>query len=84
MLGIKNQCLLEDTSTVKEERFTIEVVPSLPQLQVTTSLPKSSSFSNMVDSANVVTSAVLNMFAGERYEILSRMNYRDVKFLILG
>ncbi|XP_064652113.1 trafficking protein particle complex subunit 9-like isoform X2 [Lineus longissimus] len=68
VLGIKNQCLLEDTSTVKEERFTIEVVPSLPQLQVTTSLPKSSSFSNMVDSANVVTSAVLNMFAGESQE----------------
>ena len=45
------------------------VVPSLPLLEVSTSLPKSTGFSSMADSECVVSSALMTLYAGQRYSL---------------
>lgn len=81
VLGVKSDCRLKDVPSVRKPRFTIGVVPALPQVQVITSLPKSpvfppsssssssaasSSSSSVTSGSNsVVTSAHLTLFAGE-------------------
>jgi len=42
------------------------VVPSLPLLELTTSLPKSTGFSSVADSECVVSSALMTVYAGQR------------------
>lgn len=65
-LGVKSHCRLRDMPQILEDYYKIKVVPSLPQLQVSTSLPKSELFSTLDDSGSVVTSASAGLYAGER------------------
>jgi len=43
------------------------VIPSLPLLEVSTSLPKSRGFCSLADCECVVCSAALTVYAGQRY-----------------
>ena len=67
VLGVRSHCRLRDLWHISEDKYTMEVVPSLPQVSVSTSLPKAASFSSLADSASVVTSATVNLYAGQRY-----------------
>ncbi|CAM1328735.1 TRAPPC9 (predicted) [Pycnogonum litorale] len=69
VLGVKSNCKLIDLPAIKEPTYSIEVVPALPQVQVTTSLPKSATFSSLADTAShVVTSASISLYAGQTQE----------------
>ncbi|XP_066262236.1 protein brunelleschi [Euwallacea similis] len=63
-LGIKSNCRLKYISHIFPPYFKIDVIPSLPILQVSTSLPQSASFSNFHDDS-IVISASLSLFHGE-------------------
>ncbi|KAJ8925963.1 hypothetical protein NQ315_009816 [Exocentrus adspersus] len=65
-LGVKSNCRLRHMPPTSNfpPFYKVEVVPSLPILQVTTSLPQSASFSNFHDD-NIVTSASISLYHGE-------------------
>ncbi|XP_054709231.1 LOW QUALITY PROTEIN: trafficking protein particle complex subunit 9-like [Uloborus diversus] len=68
VLGIKSNCRLREIPAIKKQYFSIDVIPRLPQIQVTTSLPKASMFSSLGDTSYVVASASTTMYAGECQE----------------
>ncbi|XP_018574402.1 protein brunelleschi isoform X2 [Anoplophora glabripennis] len=65
-LGVKSNCRLRHMplSSNFPPFYKVEVVPSLPILEVITSLPQSASFSNFHDD-NIVTSASISLYHGE-------------------
>lgn len=67
VLGVRSHCRLRDIWHIPEDQYILDVVPSLPQMSLSTSLPKAASFSSMADSATVVTSAAVMLYAGQRY-----------------
>jgi len=69
VLGIQNHCRFRDLHQTVELCCVADVIPSLPLLEVTTSLPKSSRFCSMADSECVVSSALMTVYAGQRYLI---------------
>ncbi|XP_023236924.1 trafficking protein particle complex subunit 9-like isoform X1 [Centruroides sculpturatus] len=68
VLGVKSNCKLRDLNGIKRPFYCIDIIPALPQLQVTTSLPKASTFSSLANSSAVVMSAAVTIFAGESRE----------------
>ena len=69
VLGIQNHCRFRDLHQNVELCCVANVIPPLPLLEVTTSLPKSSGFCSMADSECVVSSASLTVYAGQRYNL---------------
>ena len=69
VLGIENHCRLRDLHHTTELCCMANVIPSLPLLEVTTSLPKSRGFCSMADSECVVSSASVTVYAGQRYHL---------------
>ncbi|KAK6627902.1 hypothetical protein RUM44_010384 [Polyplax serrata] len=67
-LGVKSNCKLKHIRGFQCTKFSVEVIPALPQIAVTTSLPKSLSCSSLGNSSHVVTSASLTLYAGETSE----------------
>lgn len=63
-LGVKSNCRLKYMSNTFPFMYKIDVVPGLPVLQISTSLPQSASFSNFHDD-NIVTSASVSLYHGE-------------------
>ncbi|KFM64885.1 hypothetical protein X975_24307, partial [Stegodyphus mimosarum] len=66
VLGVKSNCRLRDIPSLRKQYFAIDVIPRLPQIQVTTTLPKASMFSSLGDTSYVVVSSAVTMYAGER------------------
>lgn len=66
VLGVKSNCRLRDIPAIRKPFFSVEVIPRLPQIQVSTSLPKASMFSSLGDTSYVVASATATLYAGER------------------
>ena len=66
VLGVRSHCKLRDIPHLPDNKFEIEVVDRLPQVNLSTSLPKAASFSSVADSACVVTSATTCLYAGQR------------------
>lgn len=57
---------MRDIPAIKKTFFSVDVIPRLPQIQVSTSLPKASMFSSLGDTSYVVASATSTLYAGER------------------
>ncbi|XP_050306114.1 protein brunelleschi [Anthonomus grandis grandis] len=72
-LGVKSNCRLKYMSGNFPPQYKIDVIPSLPILQVSTSLPQSASFSNFHDDS-IVTSASLSLFHGESSQCTITLN----------
>lgn len=66
VMGVKSPCRLREISHLSSGIYTTRVVPALPMLHVTTSLPKMESFSTMADGDCVVASGSLCIYAGQR------------------
>ncbi|KAL3284966.1 hypothetical protein HHI36_019095 [Cryptolaemus montrouzieri] len=66
-LGVKSNCRLKHMDGFLPH-FTVQVVPPIPVIEVTTSLPQSASFSSLRDFDSVITSASLSLFHGETSE----------------
>ncbi|KAL1513674.1 hypothetical protein ABEB36_003053 [Hypothenemus hampei] len=63
-LGVKSNCRLKYMKNQFPAYYKVNVIPSLPILEVATSLPQSASFSNFHDDS-IVTSASLSLYHGE-------------------
>ncbi|XP_062576163.1 trafficking protein particle complex subunit 9-like [Saccostrea cucullata] len=66
VMGVKSHCKLKDLPQINLEKITVKVIPQLPQVQLTTSLPKADNFLSGNDSEYVVTSGTTTLFAGQR------------------
>uniref|UniRef100_A0A672RIA5 Trafficking protein particle complex subunit 9 n=1 Tax=Sinocyclocheilus grahami TaxID=75366 RepID=A0A672RIA5_SINGR len=65
VFGVSSDCLLEGLVGVKSSGCMVEVVPSLPRLQLCTSLPRSAHLS----SEDLSTSVSLRLFNGEMQQL---------------
>lgn len=82
-LGVKSNCRLKHMKGFPPH-YTVEVIPSLPVLEVKTSLPQSATFSSFQNFENVVTSASLSLYNGESGECtVTLMNAGDVPIEML-
>uniref|UniRef100_A0A2R5L9E5 Putative targeting complex trapp subunit n=1 Tax=Ornithodoros turicata TaxID=34597 RepID=A0A2R5L9E5_9ACAR len=63
VFGVTSHCRLRDLSWVRCANLSVEVVPALPQLEVTSSLPLATSFSTL--GANIISNYALVLYAGE-------------------
>lgn len=62
-LGVKSNCRLRHMDRMPHPQYSVEVVPALPKIDVSTSLPQTASFSS---GENIVTSASISLYGGER------------------
>lgn len=62
-LGVKSNCKLRYMEGMPHPQYSIEVVPALPRIDLSTSLPQTASFSS---GENIVTSASISLYGGER------------------
>ncbi|CAH1976194.1 unnamed protein product [Acanthoscelides obtectus] len=84
-LGVKSNCRLKDmrVGTQFPASYKVQVVPSLPLLEVTTSLPQSLSASGFQDN-NVTMTASTTLYHGQSGEcIISLRNVSDVQIEML-
>ncbi|XP_051526754.1 trafficking protein particle complex subunit 9-like isoform X2 [Myxocyprinus asiaticus] len=65
VFGVNSDCLLEGLIGVKSSGCMVEVVPSLPRLQLSTSLPRSAHLS----SEDLSSSVSIQLFNGEKQEL---------------
>lgn len=82
-VGVKSNCRLRHMHGFPPH-YEVEVVPSLPLLEVKTSLPQSASFSSFHDYENVVTSASVSLHHGESIECtitITNIGHVDVEML---
>ncbi|XP_060554230.1 trafficking protein particle complex subunit 9-like [Ruditapes philippinarum] len=66
--GAKSNCRLRDCATFPESFFTVTVIPALPQINLTSSLPKSANFLSFGEEFNMVTSATAVLYMGQSSE----------------
>ncbi|KAL3887835.1 hypothetical protein ACJMK2_000227, partial [Sinanodonta woodiana] len=64
--GVPNNCKLKDLPLLKHTPYKVEVVPALPDIQLTSTLPKSSSIPSFGKDANIVTTGSAVVFTGQR------------------
>ncbi|XP_033113027.1 trafficking protein particle complex subunit 9-like isoform X2 [Anneissia japonica] len=68
VMGIKSNCRLPMIPSIKEPYYQVDIVPSLPRLKVTTSLPKAAStLSLKPESRKVSVASSINLLEGESY-----------------
>lgn len=71
VMGVKSQCRLKDLDQLNFDKIKVSVVPPLPQIMLTTSLPKADNFLSGDNSEYVVTSGTTVLYAGQRLDIFS-------------
>ncbi|CAG2158996.1 unnamed protein product [Oppiella nova] len=71
-LGVKSECRLRELPKAKKLKlpkcYSVEIIPFLPLIGITCSLPKANQFSSLLanDSTHIAYSASVTMFAGEK------------------
>ncbi|XP_066993209.1 protein brunelleschi [Anabrus simplex] len=83
-LGVKSNCRLRHIAGFPHPHFLVDVIPALPHMEVSTSLPKSTSFSSLGGAAHVVTSGGISLYAGESAECsvtLSNIGEQPIEML---
>ncbi|XP_062918897.1 trafficking protein particle complex subunit 9 isoform X1 [Mobula hypostoma] len=73
VFGVSSDCLLENLSGVKVNGCTVEVVPALPRLQITTSLPRSAQTMVPLFGDEIFTSASAQLFNGELQQLTIKL-----------
>ncbi|XP_077990086.1 trafficking protein particle complex subunit 9-like [Glandiceps talaboti] len=69
VLGVRCHCRLRDIPSVPEAFYEVDVVPALPQLKISTSLPKSAAMKASTASTDaVLASFAVTLLAGESHE----------------
>lgn len=70
-LGVKSDCRLRSMlGRAFPAAFHVNVIPAMPKLKLQTSLPQSASFSVLPNADNVVATATMTLYNGERGECL--------------
>uniref|UniRef100_A0A8C7XLW1 Trafficking protein particle complex subunit 9 n=1 Tax=Oryzias sinensis TaxID=183150 RepID=A0A8C7XLW1_9TELE len=69
VFGVSSDCLLEDLVGVKASGCLVEVIPSLPRLQLSTSLPRSTHSSQATSKEELPSSVSVQLFNGELQQL---------------
>ncbi|XP_024113727.1 trafficking protein particle complex subunit 9 isoform X2 [Oryzias melastigma] len=69
VFGVSSDCLLEDLANVKSSGCLVEVIPSLPRLQLSTSLPRSTHSSQPMSKEELPSSVSVQLFNGESQQL---------------
>ncbi|KAL4218216.1 Trafficking protein particle complex subunit 9 [Mactra antiquata] len=70
VLGVRSNCKLRDCPTIPQTYFNVKVIPALPEISLTSSLPKSASFLSFGEEFNIVTSAAAVLYNGQSSECI--------------
>ncbi|XP_072225979.1 trafficking protein particle complex subunit 9 isoform X2 [Leuresthes tenuis] len=86
VFGVTSDCLLEDLPGVKTSGCLVEVIPSLPRLQLSTSLPRSAHTAQPMSKEELSSSVSLQLFNGETQQLtitLENIGTEDIESLEL-
>lgn len=73
--GVRSHCKLKDIPHLRNSQHIVEVIPALPQIQVTTSLPKASNCPLQTpDGTDIITSATTVLYAGQSLNWILTIN----------
>ncbi|MEQ2191895.1 Trafficking protein particle complex subunit 9, partial [Xenoophorus captivus] len=86
VFGVSSDCLLEGLPSVKTSGCLVEVIPSLPRLQLSTSLPRSAHTSQHMSKEELSSSVSVQLFNGEKQQLtitLENIGTEDIESLEL-
>ncbi|XP_075867291.1 trafficking protein particle complex subunit 9 isoform X1 [Nelusetta ayraudi] len=86
VFGVTSDCLLEGLSGVKTSGCLVEVIPSLPRLQLSTSLPRSAHTAQPMSKEELSSAVSVQLFNGETQELtitLENIGSEDIETLEL-
>ncbi|KAK9527239.1 hypothetical protein VZT92_015892 [Zoarces viviparus] len=86
VFGVASDCLLEGLSNVKTSGSLVEVIPALPRLQLSTSLPRSAHTSQPTPKEELSSSVSIQLFNGETQQLtitLENIGSEDIETLEL-
>ncbi|KAM9306216.1 trafficking protein particle complex subunit 9 isoform 2-T3 [Pholidichthys leucotaenia] len=87
VFGVTSDCLLEGLPNVKTSGSLVEVVPSLPRLQLTTSLPRSAHMTQPMSKEEICSTVSVQLFNGETQQMtitLENIGSEDIETLELA
>ncbi|XP_040043773.1 trafficking protein particle complex subunit 9 isoform X3 [Gasterosteus aculeatus] len=86
VFGVTSDCLLEGLPSVKTSGSLVEVIPSLPRLQLSTSLPRSAHASQPTSKEELSSTVSVQLFNGETQQLtitLENIGSEDIETLEL-
>ncbi|XP_034747298.1 trafficking protein particle complex subunit 9 isoform X2 [Etheostoma cragini] len=86
VFGVNSDCLLEGLPAVKTSGCLVEVIPSLPRLQLSTSLPRSAHTPQPTSKEELSSTVSLQLFNGETQQLtitLKNIGSEDIETLEL-
>ncbi|XP_060915300.1 trafficking protein particle complex subunit 9 isoform X2 [Labrus mixtus] len=86
VFGVTSDCLLEGLSGVKTSGCLVEVIPSLPRLQLSTSLPRSAHTAQPMVKEELSSTVSVQLFNGETQQLtitLENIGSEDIETLEL-
>eukprot|EP00064_Thunnus_orientalis_P000107 superscaffoldBa00000005_g107 len=86
VFGVTSDCLLEGLPGVKTSGCLVEVIPSLPRLQLSTSLPRSAHTPQPMSKEELSSSVSVQLFNGETQQLtitLENIGSEDIETLEL-
>ncbi|KAM6457563.1 trafficking protein particle complex subunit 9 isoform 2-T5 [Liasis olivaceus] len=73
VFGVFSDCLLDKLPGIKTSGCTVEVVPSLPRLQISTSLPRSARTLQPSSGDEITTSVSVQLYNGETQPLIIKL-----------
>ncbi|XP_036779007.2 trafficking protein particle complex subunit 9 isoform X7 [Manis pentadactyla] len=73
VFGVFSDCLLDDLPGIKAGGSTVEVIPALPRLQISTSLPRSAHSLQPSSGAEISTNVSVQLYNGETQQLVIKL-----------
>ncbi|XP_072183487.1 trafficking protein particle complex subunit 9 isoform X2 [Excalfactoria chinensis] len=73
VFGVFSDCLLDSLPGVKTNGCTVEVIPALPRLQISTSLPRSAHMLQPSSGDEISTSVSVQLYNGETQQLIIKL-----------
>ncbi|ETE69531.1 Trafficking protein particle complex subunit 9, partial [Ophiophagus hannah] len=73
VFGVFSDCLLDKLPGIKTSGCTVEVIPSLPRLQISTSLPRSARTLQPSSGDEITTSVSVQLYNGETQPLIIKL-----------
>ncbi|KAI1243655.1 Trafficking protein particle complex subunit 9, partial [Lamprotornis superbus] len=73
VFGVFSDCLLDNLPGVKTNGCTVEVIPALPRLQISTSLPRSAHTLQPSSGDEISTNVSVQLYNGEAQELIIKL-----------
>ncbi|NXL65530.1 TPPC9 protein, partial [Chordeiles acutipennis] len=73
VFGVFSDCLLDNLPGVKTNGCTVEVIPALPRLQISTSLPRSAHTLQPSSGDEISTNVSVQLFNGEAQQLIIKL-----------